>query len=216
MTYANAVKAFVEEKMETFPYSEVPHTRRGFYPKWLLAMTGSTRGIFGRKHGYYVIKSSCLNHDNLQMLIMDGDGVPLPPDFCEVVDTLETWGATRYSLWLQKALFVMHGHVAEDNMYGNIAPNKLKLFYDCILPMVGYRAGQHFGRNGTRYNRVLTSWITYFWVRCRETCAFRDLATNSWWFVDGLVETINAERARALTADVSVDVVPQSPTSSDE
>jgi len=52
----------------------------------------------------------------MQKLIMDGDGVPLPADFAEVVDSLETWGVTKHSCWLQKSLMVMHEYLKEDNI----------------------------------------------------------------------------------------------------
>jgi len=214
MTFATAIKSFVEGNMDTYPHSDVPHTRRGFHPKWLLTMSGNKDGICGRRYGYYVIKASCLNNENIQSLMMDGDAIPLPADFCEVFDTLETWGVNKYTLWLQKALFVMHEYVVEDNMYANVAPNKMKLFYDCILPMVGHKTSQFFATNGASYNRVLIQWITYFWIRCRETYSFETLARNSWWFVDGAIDSINREVTTPVNTSVAAaHVVPESPLS---
>ena len=83
----------MEEHKHSYPYSNVPCTRQGYYPKWLLAASKNRQGLVLRKTGYYVIKSSCLSHDNLQNLIITGDGIPLPAEFGEVVDGLETWGA---------------------------------------------------------------------------------------------------------------------------
>ena len=139
MTFAAAIKSFVEGNMNTCPHSDVPHARRGFHPKWLPTMSGDKDGICGRRCGCCVIKASCLNNENIQSLMMDGDAIPLPADFCEVVDTLDTWGVNKYTLWLQKALFVMHEYVVEDNMYANVAPNKMKLSMTVFYQWLGIK-----------------------------------------------------------------------------
>jgi len=128
-----AIKTFMEEHKDIYPYNDIPATRQGYHPKWLLSMSRNKEGQVWRQLGHYVIRASCLNHDNLQNLIMDGDGVPLPADFAEVVDSLETWGVTKHSCWLQKSLLVMHKYLKEDNMCGGAAPKKMRLFHDCIL-----------------------------------------------------------------------------------
>jgi len=209
MTFKAAVDSFIICNLDVYPYSAVPHTRSGYHPKWLLAMSGNTDGIFTRNMGYYVIKASCLNRSNLMTLIMDGDAMPLPPDFADVVDTLETWGAGKYPRWLQQSLFFMHGFIE-----AGVAPNKMKLFHDSILPMVGWRAAQQFGRHSASFTRVLTLFETYFWVRCLECHTFRVLAINSWWFVDSIIDTITRESTTTQTNVVrATDVVPESPVS---
>jgi len=86
------IKAFMEQHNSSYPYSDIPCTRQGYHSKWLLVTSKSKQGICLRKEGYYVIKSSCLSHDNVQNIIIAGDGIPLPAEFAEVVDGLETWG----------------------------------------------------------------------------------------------------------------------------
>ena len=170
-----AITLFMHEHEGVYPFNVIPQTRRGYYPKWLLGMSINTDGIVKRKIGYYVIKSSCLNRENIQKLIMDGDGIPLPTDFAEVIDSLETWGCSKYYLWLQKSLFLMHGYLIEDNVHGGVPPKKMRLFHDCILPIVEWLAKKRFVRGSADFNTVVNNWATCHWVRCNETFSFQTL-----------------------------------------
>jgi len=168
--------------------------------------------------GYYVIKSSCLNHGNPQNLIMDGDAIPLPADFGEVGDSLETWGAWHWVGWLEHTLQLMHEYLKEDNMHGGVAPNRMRLFHDVILLYVEREAMFYFPSNSANYNRVLENWNTYFWIRCRETYGFHELSTDSIHCADGMIRSIRREdRAVPGTPNVNMastaTLVPESPTS---
>jgi hypothetical protein len=221
MKTSNAViKWFMEKKKDVYPYSDVPKTRQGYYPKWLLTMSRNREGQQWRIIGYYVIKASCLNWENLQNLIMDGDGIPLPADFAEVVDALETWGGTEYSCWLQKVLRLMHEYFREDNMYGGVPPTKMRLFHDCILIGVQRKAELNFIRNTADYNMVLENWNTYFWVRSREEYAFFILAFDSINCAEEMIESIHARNHVAMygnpaqnTTVSAPNVIPESPAS---
>ena len=210
-----AIKWFMEENQDVYPYNDVPKTRQGYHPKWLLTMSKNKDGQVWRQMGYYVIRSSCLNKENLQNLIMDGDGIPLPADFAEVVDSLETWGVSKQSCWLCKALRVMHEYLKEDNMYGGVAPTKMRLFHDCILIAVQRKAQINFGSNSANYNRVLENWNTYFWVRCREEHSFFYLAYDSLHCADEMIDSIQESIRTDATQHntVTVNVIPESPTS---
>jgi len=220
---AAAVKWFMEENEEIYPCNAVPKTRQGHCPKWLLAMSNNKDGQVWRQMGQQVIRSSCLNHENAQNLIMDGDGIPLPADFAEVVDSLETWGASKQSCWLCKALRVMHEHLKEDNMHGGIAPSRMRLFHDCILVVAQRKAQINFGANSANCNKVLENWNTHFWVRCREECSFFCLAYDSLHCAEGMIDSIqesivnNGNNANATQHAVRpVNVVPESPSSLQE
>jgi len=130
---STAIKTFVEQHKDIYPYNDVPKTRQGHHPKWLFAMSRNKEGQVWRQLGYYVIRASCLNHENIQNLIIDGDGIPLPADFAEVVDSLGTWGVTKHICWPHKSLMVIHEHLKEDNMHGGVVPKKMRLSHDCIL-----------------------------------------------------------------------------------
>jgi len=147
---------------------------------------------------------------------MDGDGVPLPADFAEVVDSLETWGVTKHSCWLQKSLMVMHEYLKEDNMHGGVAPKKMRLFHDCILQGIQRKAEMEFGRNTADYNKVLENWNTYFWVRCREEHSFFYLACDSLHCAEEMIDSIQQSNANTQCNAVPVaiaTVIPESPTS---
>jgi len=217
---ADAVKLFMEKKKDVYPFNSIPQTRRGYYPKWLLAASKNRQGTLWRRDGHYVIKSSCLSHDNVQQLIMSGDGIPLPVEFGEVVDALETWGAIHWSCWLQKSLHLMYEYMREDNMYGGIGPTKMKLFHDCILLGAQWKAGYRFHANSPEHNLVLSNWNTYFWVRCRETYSFHQLACDSMNCVAEMIQSIDRDgpvtmafQSIELARLSSVHYVPESPTS---
>jgi len=217
------VKWFVEQNQDVCPCNAAPQTRCGCYPKWALTVSRSADGAVWRNVGCHVLKSSCLNHGNLQNLIMDGDAVPLPADFCEVVDSLETWGACHWTGWMTRALHLMHEHLKDDdNMHGGIAPNKMKLFHDCILLRAERETMFCFLLNSANFTRVLDSWNTHFWARCRETHSFHELATDSIHCVDEMLRSIRREqRAQTPSAPTNANmetlgraaVVPESPIS---
>lgn len=208
-----AAAIFMDSNKDVYPYSDIPCTRTGYYPKWLLASSKNRQGQIWRECGYYVIKSSCLSHDNVQNLIMSGDVLPLPAIFGEVVDSLETWGATHWSCWLQKSLKLFHEYLKEDNMCGGVAPCKMRVFHDCILLCVENVANCHFNANSANYNLVLTSWNTYYWVKCWEVPLFWELAYHSMMFVENQIECIHRANTPALVV-ATAHVVPESPTSS--
>jgi len=208
-----SIKTFMEDHKHSYPHSDIPCTRQGYYPKWLLATS---------KTGYYAIKSCCLKHDNLQNLITSYDGIPLPAEFGEVIDYLEKWGAFHWSIWMEKSLQLMYEYMREDNMYGGVGPTKMRLFHDCLLLVVQWNAGLSHHSNSAEYNLVLTNWNTYYWVRCLEVDSFHKLAVDSINHVRGMLECIEREgpvtqafqsvQLSRLTSR-RVHVVPESPTS---
>jgi len=163
-----------------------------------------------------------LSHDNVQNIIIAGDGIPLPVEFAEVVDGLETWGGIHWTCWLEKSLKLMYEYMREDNMYGGVGPTKMRLFHDCILLGVQWKAGYRFHTNSPEHNLVLSNWNTYFWVRCRETYSFNQLACDSMNCVTEMIQSIDRDgpvtqafQSVELSRLTRVHVVPESPTSTD-
>ena len=108
----------------------------------------------------------------------------------------------------------MHEYLKEDNMYGGVAPCKMRVFHDCIILCVERKAEHNFIRNSANYNLVLSTWNTYYWVRCWEVSTFWELAYDSMRFVANQVEAIDRDGATATTpAFVTAHVVPESPIS---
>ena len=206
------IATFMESKTDVYPCSDVPCTRSGYCPKWLLAASRCRSDQIWREDGYYVIKSSCLTHENLQSLIMSADALPLPAVFGEAVDALETWGGRHWTCWLQKSLKLFHEHLKEDNMCGGVAPCKMRVFHDCIFLCVEREARSCFMRNTANCNHLLTSWNTYHWVKCWEQPFFWELAYSSMQFVQDQCDSM--VRNEPSTPVVSTaHIVPESPTS---
>jgi len=214
-----SIKSFMEEHKDSYPCSTVPCTRQGHCPKWLPAASKNKKGLVLRKTGYCVIKTSCLSHDDVHIVI-SGDGIPLPVEFGEVVDGLETWGGIHWTCWLEKSLQLMHEHMREDNMHGGIGPTKMRLFHDCILLAIQWKAGCRFCTNSPECNLVLSNWNTHHWVRCRETCSFHQLARDSMDCVAEMIQSVDRDgpvtmafQSVELARLSSVHCVPESPTS---
>jgi len=208
-----AVAMFMDSNEHVYPYSDIPATRSGYYPKWLVASSRNRQGQVWREDGYYAIKASCLSHDNVQALIVAGDALPLPAVFGEVVDVLETWGGSHWSCWLQKSLKLMHEYLREDNMYGGVAPCKMRVFHDCILLCVQWKTEGHFVRNSANYNLVLRNWNTYYWVRCWEVSTFWNLAYDSMKCALNMALSVERTYRPTTPAVVTANVVPESPVS---
>jgi len=208
-----SIKTFMQTNQDVYPCSDVPCARSGYHPKWLLASSRYKQGQIWRQDGCYVIKSSCLTHENVQSLIMSGDALPLPAVFGEVVDSLETWGGQCWTCWLQKCLQLFYEHLREDNMHGGVAPCKMRVFHDCILLCVEREAANYFMRNTADYNCILTAWNTYYWVKCWEEPFFWEFAYSSMHFVQHQHASMVRNRVQTANAATVTHVVPESPTS---
>jgi len=204
MKLSATIKTFMQTNQDVYPYSDVPCTRSGYYPKWLLVSSRYKQGQIWRQDGYHVIKSSCLSHANVQNLIMSGDALPLPAVFGEVVDALETWGAKHWTWWLQKSLKLFHEHLKEDNVCGGVAPCKMRVFHDCIFLCVEREARSCFMTNTANYNLVLRNWNTCFWVKCWEEPFFWETTCSSMRHVEGVIESI--QRATTVVTVVTPHV----------
>jgi len=220
MKLSISIKSFMEDHKCSCPHSTIPCTRQGCCPQWLLAASKNKQGLVLRKTGCYVIKSSCLSHDNVQNVVIAGDGIHLPVEFAEVVDGLETWGGIHWTCWLEKSLKLMYECMREDNMHGGIAPTKMRLFHDCILLAVQWKAGHKFCTNSPEHNLVLSNWNTCFSVRCRETCSFHQLARDSMDCVAEMIQSVDGDgpvtqafQSVDLARLSSVHCVPDSPAS---
>jgi len=208
----------VEDHECSCPCSVTLCTRQGCHSEWLLATSENKQGALLRKEGHCVVESSCLSHENVQNLIIAGDGTPLPAEFVEVADALETWGGTHWTCWPQKSLKLMHAHMGEDNMCGGVGPAKMRLFHDCILSAAQWKAGHRFCTNSPEHNLVPSSWNTHFWVGCRETHEFHDLAHDSMNCVSEMSQSLDRDgpanvafQSMELARLTSVHLTPESP-----
>jgi len=111
----------------------------------------------------------------------------------------------------------MYEYMRENNMYGGIGPTKMRLFHDCILLGVQWKAGWRYQTNSPEHNLVLSNWNTYFWVRCRETYSFHDLAYDSMNCVSEMIQSIERDgpvtqafQSTELATFTTAHVVPES------
>ena len=105
-------------------------------------------------------------------------------------------------------------------MCGGVGPAKMRLFHDCVLLAVQWKAGCRFCTNSPEHNLVLSNWNTCFWVRCRETHSFHELACDSMNCVAEMIRSIDRDGPVTMAFQSievarlsSVHCVPESPRS---
>jgi len=105
-------------------------------------------------------------------------------------------------------------------MCGGVGPAKMRLFHDCVLLAVQWKAGCRFCTNSPEHNLVLSNWNTCFWVGCWETHSFHQLARDSADCVAEMMQTIDRDgpvtvafQGTGLARLSSVHCVPESPVS---
>ena len=125
------LKAFMMTEGQSFPYNDLRVTRKALHPKWLLLESANT-GSFCRTRNFFVIPSSSLPKATVQALIIEKAVMPLPLDFSEVVDYMETWGRDLSFRWEQEVLNLM----ANRYLRKGRNPGRKQLYLDCITILV--------------------------------------------------------------------------------
>ena len=100
-------KEFMFTEGNKFPYNNLKVTRNGIHPRWLLTEGSYSSGSLLRTRNFFLIPSSSLPKKTVQRLILDKAVLPLPDDFCDVVDCMETWGRSLSYRWEQEVLKLM-------------------------------------------------------------------------------------------------------------
>ena len=207
-----AFKAFVEAEGYKYPYNQLQLMQQGYYPKWLLLHSSNLDGIVWRSRGFYVLKSSCLPWNIMQEIIITKSGFPLPPEFSEVVDCMETWGWNYSSLWVQDVLHLMYQFVHPQGCFFGCPKTKESMYEDFIFLYVKEKLQINFG-NSRINNYIIMQWHTYYHQKVMETVDYFELAVGSIAFLDACIDVARTQNS-FFSVRSAMNVVPDSPVSS--
>jgi hypothetical protein len=175
---------FVKDNGDAFPYSDAKRTRSSFLTKWLLLKSKCASNVLFRPSNVYVMRSSCFTNRHLQDTIVSGNGIPLPPDFCDVIDCMEYWGRMICPRWEQDVLSLMWDVLRPRGLVG-VEIKRSDLFYDCIMLLLERKLGAYPFINKVA---VLQEWQNFFYeVLMLTTSDYFKCATESIWFVEARI-----------------------------
>jgi hypothetical protein len=100
-------RAFMADKGNSYPYNAIRKTRNGIYPKWVLLASSQPHALF-RRNGFHLLPTSCLSNQGIQNITVSGEGIPLPPEYDQVIWSMQYWGASYDGLWYQEVLSFIH------------------------------------------------------------------------------------------------------------
>jgi hypothetical protein len=95
---------FYESHKDKFPYNQVRCTRRSIYSKWLLVETRSDPGIRFYSGRLFAMLSKTMDKKMVQRMIVSRRALPLPDEFCSVMDSMYHWGRCISANWYRKTL----------------------------------------------------------------------------------------------------------------
>jgi len=127
---------FIAHHSGIYPYSDVRQSMRGGYEtEWLILAEESTctdeeaeGGLF---YDHFIVKTSTMPHEIVEELIVTKSGIPLPPDCCEVMNYLYSFGADYHQHWMREVaamfwkwftpLLVFHPYERDECFYLTIS-----------------------------------------------------------------------------------------------
>jgi hypothetical protein len=185
-----AFKLFAEQKGTEWPYKELHRTRSSFISRWLLFSSSKYHGVVYRPRGYFVLPTSTMPLDVVQHLIVSECCVPLPKDFCDVIDCMEWWGRIVSSRWEQEVMHLIYQYIQKDGFYDR-APTRYELFYGCIQLWVNMKLTMHYAGHMCIITDVTRVWAKHFdKIYPSDVNDFFTLAVKSMQFISNEIEAI--------------------------
>ena len=146
-------------------------------------------------------------------MFVSGSALPLPPVYDEIIDCVETWGATFKCGWNTSVYKYIYRNIATEE-------SKHTLYGECLFPLVKAKIDKYFlfdAREAMFFN-----WVDYFDALFATGADFFTLSTGSLRFIRERAEeasmpmllytTANTTPERAVVSNP--DIVPPSPESS--
>ena len=136
---------------DAYPFNEIRATRQGFIVSWLLLETHQPRSLRFRAGSKVALHTSGLDKTTVTHLIVSGQGLPLPQDYCEVLDCTEWWGRGLSPQWYETVLEMMHLDLKQGQKV-----DRECLFKNCI----SFHVNEII--NNTAHG-ISRAWITLCW-----------------------------------------------------
>ncbi|CAB9531580.1 hypothetical protein SEMRO_3693_G350410.1 [Seminavis robusta] len=167
-----AFKVFQAKNGYMFPFNSVKATRTSFHTRWVLMFNRGEKPLFCPSRHQLVPASTFLLED-LQHLIIEGQAIPLPPDYCEIADCMYYWGRTMDHRWYYDVVNFFSSILSPTPHPNGI--NKKCLFRYILSLYVQTRLDFNWF--------VVQQWHNYFDLLYVQTDDFFFLATSSTSFV---------------------------------
>ena len=88
---------------DAYPYNEIKATRHGFFTSWLLLENRCQEP----RSKHCTLRTSSLENDTVTLLIVTRQALPLPQDYCDVLDCMDWWGRRISQRWYEVVLEMM-------------------------------------------------------------------------------------------------------------
>ena len=176
----------MQQNKDAFPYCDVRKTRGSFHTKWIL-MSCRNNGILFRPTGVFLLRTGCLPLHVIQDIIVTKAGLPLPPDYSDVADCMEWWGASIRDQWRQKVLEFFYSSLSQKNPPGL---SRSEVFGACIFQWVDCSVRDDL--EPWVQNTIKLEWKCYYSSRCHIGQDFFFLAVDSMHFVKSRIDQYTA------------------------
>ena len=139
-------KRFYNSVKDQFPYNDVRVSRNRFDVKWVLMTCKTDPGILFHHGKLYPLLCSTVEADIVQHLIISKQALPLPHDFCLLMDCMFYWGRSLHGPWYNKTLELINFYLqTSDLKRTNFTATDL--YCDVIQMRVQQIIGVHFHNN---------------------------------------------------------------------
>ena len=119
-----AFSAYLNDRINQYPYSHVRKTRHSMDCHWLLTKKVSPNG---QHTNYYPVPAIQIPSKWLQEMIMAGVAIPLPDDLSEIVGNLVVWGQAYDSEWADRVM-----RMVEFTVEQGVEVTPKEMFWDAI------------------------------------------------------------------------------------
>ena len=113
-------------------------------------------------HGrLYPQLASTMDADVVQYLIVERQAMPLPPDFCNILDSMFHWGRAVHSRWYHKCLVLCAFYLRMEDLDRAVVTTR-QLSMDVIQIRVLQMLEDHFVSNPAAKSEGFNRWLEQF------------------------------------------------------
>ena len=197
------------------PYKELRKTRSGYHSKWLLLKSPKPQSI-RRTRGYFAVQACCFPKQVQHEIIMSKSGLPIIPEYEDIMECMETWGNGMSHEWAQDVYHYLYENIKNE-------PKMKEVVGECIWLLMKERCTGLFAYTAeatiNTQTLLLNEWLDYFDAMYGiVTTDFFSLVVGSKHFLEERISWVYTTTMPAYTPQLPVvsessDVIPPSPVS---
>lgn len=130
---------------------------------------------------------ACVTKEQVQSLIISKAAVPLPPDYCDVIDCMEWWGRNVNCNWEQRTLASFKEWLDPSNGYDK-SPERKELFFYVIIELVKIKLDYQYNWSEFK-GQVMEQWMDEYKEWYKETNEFFTLSVRTIHYINDKMET---------------------------